>query len=112
MPVCDFMEDGLVNGRFVINLFDGKMFVVSRPIESGETTEFAERARVSANVPGMLASGELELVNAADLPGVLFPDGAQGFLLPIPAVGTDGGMREGMARLFGVGRPGKAKRRR
>lgn len=90
-----------------------ELFVVSRPVEFEEMEAFAGRAK--AGVAELLANGELEVVTMEKLPGVLFPPGERGMLVTMflsQDEMKETRERQGMARLFGVGKPRRPKRRR
>lgn len=87
------------------------LFVVSIPMAFEEMEAFAGRAKASA--AELVSRGELEIVTAADLPGLLFPSGEKGMLVTMFLSQAElNEKREGMGRLFSFGRPRKPKRRR
>lgn len=86
------------------------LFVVSKLMAFEEMEAFAGRAK--ASVAELLAGGELEIVTAAFLPGLLFPASEKGMLVTMFLGQEEMQERREMARLFGVGRPRRQKRRR
>lgn len=96
--------------RLVTRVPGQALFVVSRPVDYEEMEPLA--AEATSNMAALIGKGDLTVVTADTLVELLCPTEKRGMLVSLFLGQEEMQERRGMARLFGVGRPRRQKRRR